>query len=82
MPKQRQIELLAGSIAQAEDALFLERMEERFWQYQALASKQYNQILGAVQTKIRILENKIPFLKDKLKEIEEDSFNYDSHYQK
>lgn len=82
MNKERQIELLAAVIAQTENKLFVERLEELFWQYQSLGSKQYNQILSTVQAGVKMLENKLPFLKDKLKAIEDGTFDYEANYKK
>lgn len=70
MDTKKKIELIAASIDQLESALFLEKLEEKFWSAQALASKQYEPIKAQVQTKVKIMENKIPFLKDQLKDIE------------
>ena len=77
MTKEKQIELLASAIANLEQTLFLETINEAFWQVQVITgNKAYQQILGQVQVKIRAMEAQVLYYKDKLAQIERGDYVY------
>lgn len=78
MTKEKQIELLASAIGNLENALFLETVNEAFWQAQTITgSKSYQEILGQTQLKVRAMEAQILFYRDRLKRVEDGTWTYE-----
>lgn len=75
---QQMVTLLSGAIQELENQFFLEKIQEQFWQIQNLVSTKFTQPLAMSQMKIQMLSKQIPFYKDKLKEIQDGTFQYET----